>query len=110
MAARSPIVIFFYYLLFFLEIRPCTNKIMFARFEAPRTFLGVFISVLRVFPTLKLWINVQVPSLFRYRLRACAVSLFYYSYARTFLVRIISRRRRDLRKKVGLLAAYFRYG
>ena len=31
------------------DIRPCTNKIVYARFEVLRTFLLVFVSVLRFF-------------------------------------------------------------
>ena len=34
---------------YFCEIRPCTNKIVYARFEVFRTFLYVFMSVFRVF-------------------------------------------------------------
>ena len=33
----------------FCEIRPCTNNIVYARFEVFRTFLCVFMSVFRVF-------------------------------------------------------------
>ena len=34
---------------YFWEIRPCTNNIVYARFEVFRTFLCVFMSVFRVF-------------------------------------------------------------
>ena len=44
----------------FGEIRPCTNNIVYARFEVFRTLLCVFMSVLGVFVRYVLWVNVLV--------------------------------------------------
>ena len=42
------------------EICPCTNNIVYARFEDLITFLCDFMSVFRVFVRLELWVNVPV--------------------------------------------------
>ena len=45
---------------YFGEIHPCTDKIVYARFEVFRTFLCVFMSSFTIFVRYELWINVPV--------------------------------------------------
>ena len=49
---------------YFGEIHPCTNKIVFARFEVFRPFLCIFMSGFRIFVRLELWVNVPVAIFF----------------------------------------------
>ena len=47
---------------YFGEIHPCTNKIVYARFEVFRPFLCVFMSGFRIFVHYELWVMYQSPS------------------------------------------------
>ena len=49
---------------YFGEIHPCTNKIVYARFEVFRPFLCVFKSGFRIFVRYELWVNVRVAIFF----------------------------------------------
>ena len=50
--------------LYFGEIHPCTDTIVYARFEVFRPFLCVFMSGFRIFMCLELWVNVPVAIFF----------------------------------------------
>ena len=46
----------------FGEISPCTNNIVYSRFEVFRSFLCNFMIGFRVFLCKQLWVNVRAPS------------------------------------------------